>query len=51
MEVINIKCASCEGSYLTIYKSGDSKCPLCGHINKILVGKDAEAELERQKKV
>jgi uncharacterized Zn finger protein (UPF0148 family) len=50
-EIIMIKCAKCDTDYFTLFKSGDSECPLCGHVNKLLVGEDAmNALLEQEKK-
>jgi len=48
MEVIMIKCARCGQDYLTIYKSGDTECPMCNHVNKMLVGIDAEEQLKKE---
>jgi uncharacterized Zn finger protein (UPF0148 family) len=48
MEVIMIKCAKCEISYLTIFKSGLTECPDCHHQNTLLVGEDAERAMKKQ---
>jgi phage FluMu protein Com len=48
MEIIFIKCSKCEKDYLTVYKSGNTTCPLCGYVNKILVGYEAVDVLNNQ---
>lgn len=49
MELIMCKCENCGLSYLTIYRTGESKCPDCRFITKILVGEDAiNALLDKQ---
>ena len=51
MELIMVKCAGCGQGYLTKYQSGDTECPMCKHVNKLLVGEDAaNALLEQERK-
>ena len=51
MEIIMINCAGCGEGYLTQLKSGDTECPVCKHVNKLLVGEDADkALLEQERK-
>ena len=48
LELIMIKCAKCDSDYLTFFKSGDTDCPICGHVNKLLVGEDAMKKMMEQ---
>lgn len=50
MEVILIKCAKCGIQYLTQWKSGETECPECKHVNVMLVGEDAEKAMRKQER-